>query len=208
MTEQIIAHLHTLANLVPLPLFSFLGSILEEVIAPIPSPFVMTIAGSLAASQEQAWPYLLLIAVIASIGKTLGGLLIYVIADKAEDIVLTRFGKFIGVSHREVEIIGKHLNKGWRDDIVLFVIRSIPILPSSPVSAVCGLIKLNMRTFIVSTFLGSIVRSLFFLYLGYQGLSVLSHGFNTAEDIGKIIFLIAMVGVLGFVLYKRRQLEQ
>lgn len=206
MTEQLIAYLEALANAIPLPVFSFLGSFIEEIIAPIPSPFVMTIAGSLGASQNATWLYLLLIAVIGSIGKTLGGVLIYYVADKAEDLVLTRFGKFIGVSHREIETIGKYLNKGRRDDVVLFLIRSTPILPSAPVSAVCGLVKLNFRTFVVSTFLGTIIRNLAFLYIGYEGLSILSNGLNQAEDIGKIIFLVVIVAVLGFIVMKRRSL--
>lgn len=207
MFEQFVTYLETLAQVIPLTIFSFVGSFIEEVVAPIPSPFVMTGAGSIASSQHQVVVYLLLLAVIGAAGKTLGGLLIYWVADKGEDIVLTKFGKFIGVSHKEVETIGKYLNHGWRDDIVLFIIRALPILPSGPVSAVCGLIKLNLRTFITATFLGSIVRNLFFLYIGYEGLSILSSGFDQAENIGKIIFLVVALAGLVFVIYKRRSIR-
>ncbi|OGM24943.1 hypothetical protein A2627_03180 [Candidatus Woesebacteria bacterium RIFCSPHIGHO2_01_FULL_39_28] len=50
--NQIISHIKTLANTTPLDLFVFVGPILEEIIAPIPSPLVMTTAGTLAHSQD------------------------------------------------------------------------------------------------------------------------------------------------------------
>ena len=42
--------LHRLATILPIPLFTVVAAFVEEVIAPVPSPLVMTLAGSLAAS--------------------------------------------------------------------------------------------------------------------------------------------------------------
>src|SRR5690606_32340582 len=159
--------LHQLAGVLPTEIFVAIGAFVEELVAPIPSPLVMTLGGSLAASQGKTLTYLGLLALLGAIGKTVGSWLIYLIADKAEDFVMNKIGKFVGVTHREVEIIGKHLNKGWRDDVILFLLRAVPIMPTAPVSIVCGLIKLNLRTYLTSTFFGTLVRNVFYLYLGY-----------------------------------------
>ena len=41
------------ADQVPVELFSFIGSFIEEVIAPIPSPIVMIVTGTIAQAQEK-----------------------------------------------------------------------------------------------------------------------------------------------------------
>src|SRR3990167_5973603 len=104
--EHIISLIKTLATTIPLDVFAFIGSFLEEIIAPIPSPLVMTTAGTLAHTQNHTLLYLFWLALAASLGKTIASWLYYVLADKSEDLVLTRFGKYVGVSHNEIESIG------------------------------------------------------------------------------------------------------
>lgn len=195
-----------MAQGVPLELFAFIGSFIEELIAPIPSPLVMTMAGSIAEAQNKALLYLLVIAIISSVAKTAAGYILYFLADKAEDVVLLKFGKFLGVSHKTVEKIGKHLSEGWKSDLTLLLIRSIPVMPSSPISVVCGVIKIKTKVFILTTFFGSIARSMFFLYLGYAGLAAseeLMQGIDSLESLMKII-LVVLLGVVLIWAYQKR----
>lgn len=206
--QPFIEFLNRSAEILPLPWFAFLGALIEEIVAPIPSPFVMTLAGSLAASAGSVVTYLGLIALVGAIGKTLGSYVVYVIADKGEDLVMGKFGKFIGVSSKEVEIIGKHLNKGWQDDVVLFLLRAIPIIPTAPVSLVCGLIKLNLRTYLTSTFLGTFVRNLFYLYLGFtsvNALESLNEGIDSFEKFGYLALLILVAAVMVYIYLQRKK---
>lgn len=204
--DQIINLIKTLANIIPLDMFAFVGSLLEEIVAPIPSPLVMTTAGTLAHTQNHTLLYLLWLALIASFGKTIASWLYYVLADKTEDLILTRFGKFIGISHKEVESIGKHFNGTWRDDVVLLVVRALPIMPTSLVSVVCGFIKLNMRTYLQSTFIGYFIRSFIFLYLGYTGMATYGNAeesISNIESLIKIALVFGLVILLGWIFYKR-----
>ncbi len=204
--EQTVSLIKTLADTIPLDGFAFIGSLMEEVIAPIPSPLVMTLAGTLAHSQNHTLLYLFWLALVASAGKSIASWFYYVLADKTEDLVLTRFGKFIGISHKEIENIGKHFDDTWRDDVVLLVVRALPIMPTSLVSVVCGFIKLNMRTYIQSTFIGYFIRSFIFLYLGYTGMATygnLSGEFVSIELIVKIVIGIGLILFLGRIFYKR-----
>jgi len=204
--EQIISLIKTLAHTIPLDVFAFIGSFLEEIIAPIPSPLVMTTAGTLAHTQNHTLLYLFWLALAASAGKTIASWLYYVLADKTEDLILTRFGKVIGVSHNEIESIGKHFNGTWRDDVILLVVRALPIMPTSLVSVVCGFIKLNMRTYLQSTFIGYFIRSFIFLYIGYTGMATygnVSNDFVSVESFIKIVSGAGLILFLVWIFYKR-----
>lgn len=200
--------LHQMAGFLPLPLFVFVGAFVEELIAPIPSPIVMTLAGSLAQSQGQALIYLLWLAVIGAIGKTFGSYLLYLVVNRAGDWFLAKFGRFVGVSSAEIEQIGRHLNKGWKDDIILIILRALPIMPTAPVSIVCGLIGINLLTYLRSTLIGTFIRNIFYLYLGYTAIGAIesiNDGLDGLEVYGyALFFIIVAAGGVAFYLSRRR----
>lgn len=196
------------ANYLPLEISSFLGGLIEEIVAPIPSPFVMAAVGSSAFAQNREIIFLVWLALLGSAGKTLGAWVIYFIADKLEDLVVGKFGRFLGVSHQEVEGVGKHFKGGWKDDFILFILRALPIVPSSPISVVCGIIKINLRTYLVSTLAGNFFRNLVYIYLGYSGISayqsVLS-GLDNTESMIQVLVFMSLVGFVSWVYYKRHK---
>lgn len=197
-----------LTGKVPIVVFVAVGSLIEEIIAPIPSPLVMMTAGTLAQAQHQRFAYLLGIALIAAMFKTLGCWLFYFLGDKAEDLVTTRFGKFLGLNHQDVERVGKLFNGTSKDEIILILIRAFPIMPTTPISLACGFIKMDLRSYLGATLVGTYLRSLMFLYVGYSGLSFLEsmvEGINSAESIMNIVFGAMIVGLLAFIYYKRRK---
>jgi membrane protein DedA with SNARE-associated domain len=207
LTQSIISFIHLASNIFPLPVFAFFGGALEEVIAPIPSPLVMALIGSIAETEGHTLIYLGFLILIGSIGKTIGSLVVYFVADKGENLITGKFKRTFGASHREIEAIGKRLNKGWKDALLLFVLRAIPIMPSAPVSVVCGLLKINLRTYTLSTFFGVLVRGLFYSYLGYIGVGALESiiaGVGNLETIGYAILLTGIVIGL-FLIYRSRR---
>jgi membrane protein DedA with SNARE-associated domain len=206
--NSIIAFLHQLATTVPLPIFTVVAAFVEEVIAPIPSPLVMTLAGSLAASAGHPVSYLFWLAFIGGLSKTFGSWVVYLLADVGEDLVIGRFGKYLGISHAEVEAFGSHLNKGRRDGLVIFLLRAIPIIPTAPVSLVAGIIKLHLRTYLIYTFLGTLVRNILYLYFGYTSLQAatsISEGFESLETIGYVILAIMMAFGIAYFYYLRKR---
>jgi membrane protein DedA with SNARE-associated domain len=206
--DQILTFIEHLAYQIPLELFVIIGSFIEEILAPIPSPIVMVLAGSLAHAQEHSMLYLLWLALFGAIGKTAGAYILYFVADKLEDVVIQKFGKYVGVTHKEIESIGKKLNGGWQDNVFLFLARALPIIPSAPVSLGCGIIKINRKTFITSTFAGTYVRDLLYLYLGYLGLGnykEIADGFEGIESIGKILLFVVLAGVVVWAYLHRRK---
>lgn len=207
MIELLISWLEDLSNQVSVPLFVFIGSLVEEVIAPIPSPLVMLLAGSIAKQQDSSLLFIILLATIGAISKTVGSLLIYIISDKAEDVVIDKFGKFIGVSHSDTEGLGSFFGQGKRDDIAIFLLRAIPIIPTAPVSVISGLIKIDLKTYLVCTFFGLMVRNMIYLYFGYTSLGAVksaAEGFDSLEKIGYLI-LASLVGLILVWMYRKRR---
>lgn len=207
MFDAVIAWLEQMAQAVPLPLFVMVGGIIEEIIAPIPSPLVSTLAGSITSAQELGIPYLLMICALSTAAKTAGAWIFYFLGDKLEDLAVPRFGKYIGVKHEELEHFSDRFSGTWKDDFTLLLLRSIPVMPSTPVSLICGILKIRLRTFLVSTFFGFYLRNLFFMILGYSGLHAmesLMSGIDTAETFFKIVIIGGVVLVLGWMYYQRQ----
>lgn len=206
MFQSIITWLEQMAQAVPLPVFVMIGGIVEEIIAPIPSPLVATLAGSIASAQKMGVPYLLWICLLASIAKTVGAYIFYVIGDKLEDVAVPRLGKYIGVRHEDLERFGEHFKGTWKDGVILLLLRSIPVMPSTPISLICGMLKINVRTFFVATAIGFYIRNLCFMLLGYTGLAAmgsLMEGIDTAETLLKIVIVAGGAAVIGWLYWKR-----
>lgn len=197
------------ADMFPLDVFAFLGSFVEEIIPPIPAPLVMTTVGSLSLTQHHGWMFLVWLAIAGSVGKTLASWIFYVVGDKLEHAAIGKFGKFVGIDHRDVESIGKRFNGGWGDDIVLFILRSIPVFPSVSVSIVCGIIRMNPRTFIGATFLGTIVKNGIYLYAGYGGMRAIGMVARRIHDahfiIGTVFVVVALAIIYRLVHHTRKK---
>lgn len=200
MFHQIEALILSYAPLLPLPAFAALASFAEEIVAPIPSGPVMLITGTLAQVQGYTLPLLVGLALVAAVGKLAGSLVVYFIADKAEDVFAARFAKFVGVSHEELERFGARLGNGWKDYVLLTLLRTLPFVPSVVVSFGAGMLKVRLKLFIFATFIGSILRDFIFLYAGFVGLTYaeeLMEQFSTLESIGQV----AIVSTLALALF-------
>lgn len=195
------------ANALPLDVFAFFGSFIEEIIPPIPAALIMTTAGVSALAQQRTWIFLIWVAVVGSMGKAIASWIFYVLGDKFEDIVVGKFGKFVGIRHQDVESLGKRFSGGWSDALLLFLFRSIPVFPSVSVSIVCGIIRLNIRTFITATFLGTIVKNLIYLYAGYGGMRALGFFIRKIHHINfwfGIVFVIASLGLIYWLVRRNK----
>ena len=191
--------LMSFVNILSLEVFVFVASIIEEVIAPIPSPTVMVVAGSVAQLQERALFFLIPLAIIGALGKVIGALFVYVISDKAEDFVLRRFGNFFNVSHEDVEAFGKRLGNGKRDYVLLTVLRALPFIPSVLLSVGSGVLKIPLPLFIFSTFFGTIIRDGFYLYAVFVGTEMLSAFVTQTSHMETYVEVFAAVVVISIL---------
>ncbi len=208
MLHALEAQLLNLATEIPLAGFAFVASFVEEVVAPIPSPVVMLVTGALAQVQLLGIGEIAYLLLVATCGKTLGALLVYRIATKAEGLVFKRKAGFFGVTHEEVIRFGAKLSGTVRDYVFLTVLRALPIVPSVLISAGGGFLRLPLRLFAITTFLGTIIRDSLYLYAGYVGTEVLAHIVHASARIEDyVLFGAALItGVLlARYIYKKRR---
>lgn len=207
MTDQAVAFLESLAHRFPLTIFAFIGSIVDEVIAIVPSPLVPLTAGTLVFEQNKGLMFLFVVALTGTLGKTLATLLTYYVADKLEDAITgSKIGKILGVDKKEIEKYGRYLDGTGKDEIIMIVLRALPFIPTLPVSVIAGLIKLNIWSYIFTTFVGTYIRFMFYLIVAYEGVrkySALLDTLDTTDTIVKFTIIMAFMGWLFFFLRKR-----
>jgi membrane protein DedA with SNARE-associated domain len=212
MFTALETHLIALIHILPLPWFALCASFIEEVIVPIPSPFIMLTAGSVARLQGISGGEIALLAFIGAVGKTVGALCIYWIADKAEDLLLGKYSRFFGVTHRDVERLGARFSGTPRDYALMIFFRSLPVVPSALVSIGSGLLKLPLPLFVAGTFIGTIIRDGIYLYVGYAGTETLHRIIIASKNVEDMMLLAALLGICAvcalWYLRKRRSISR
>ncbi|MFH1162272.1 MAG: VTT domain-containing protein [Candidatus Jorgensenbacteria bacterium] len=180
----------------------FLLSFIEEIIAPVPSSVVLMAAGffllpALGAMKEVFLDGFLRIVLPASLGLTLGALLIYSLAYLWGEPLIKSWGKWFGVSWGAVEKWRTRFIKGYGDELLVFGLRAFPIVPNILISAVCGVVRYPTKSFIALTFLGSLVRAFLMSMVGWSvGEAYLAYAARISEVSGYLVGGIGLFVVL------------
>lgn len=194
-------------NLLPLgALGVFIASLIEEVIAPIPSAIVLIGSGFLLLSGPLSLEFfsdlLFKVAIPASLGMSLGSLFVYGLSFAFGKPAISRWGKWFALSWDDIETSREKFSKGPKDEITLFTVRALPFVPSVAISAFAGLVRFPIKPYLIYSFLGTLVRA---IILGFFGSRIGSLYFLYAEQISEIegyILKFLVIGALAFVLYR------
>ncbi|OHA89558.1 MAG: hypothetical protein A2741_00575 [Candidatus Zambryskibacteria bacterium RIFCSPHIGHO2_01_FULL_43_27] len=213
MFESIYTYLHQ--SVVPLGAAGvFAASLVETVIAPVPSAFVLYTSGFLFLSDLSGfnlfWSLVFIIAIPAALGATIGSYLYYFLAYYFGKPAFEKWGKWLGVSWKEIEDVRKKFDRGWGDEITLGILRSIPIIPSVALSALSGIIRMRILSYSIATFLGSIIRGAILAVLGAgAGTLYLANAsmVNKYENYILAAILLFVVVFIAFRIYRGRQKE-
>lgn len=193
----------------------FIGSIIEEAIAPIPSPAVMMGAGFVLLKDYDSVSLglmgnLSLIALVGAIGALIGSYLMYGIGYFGGKPMIDKTKRFTGVSWESVEKFQNKLDKSSRDEITIASLRAIPVVPSVLVAITCGVIRINPVSYSLSFFVGGFVRNVIYLIIGWQlGSAYLqgSEGFESVSDIVLKVIVALVIVVIGYLYWKRSKSE-
>lgn len=191
-----------------------MGVLIEAIIAPIPSPIIIMFAGFAMIEPGMALlPALLKIFLVITIPACIAGLIgnyvVYGVCYKGGKPVVDRFHKFLGFSWEDILNIKKKVGNRRHQNISLVVLRAIPIMPLSLVSAGAGVLKINWKRFGFYSLLGMLVRN---MILGFLGWKLGEIYFGIAEKIDNMesfltYTLIALV-LLVIVAHKLRLVER
>jgi len=190
-----------------------LGGLIEQVIVPIPSPLVPMAAGFLFVSPSLSfWIALkevfLKAALPFAIGSTIGSSMVYLIAWHGGKWLIDKFSKWFSFKWEDVEKFQKRYFQGRdTDELLIFLFRAIPLIPSVLVSAACGAIRIKPLSFYFFTFLGLLIRGIILGFVGWQsGEAVfkVSEGLDKWEMVLSAIIVLAVATGL-FLAFKGRK---
>jgi len=191
------------------------GGLVEQIIVPIPSPIIPMAAGFLFVPKEIAGFFSIFKSIFFkaalpfAIGSTLGSTMVYLIAWFGGKWLIDKFHKWLEIDWDDIEAIKRKYFKGTiMDEVVIFLSRAIPIVPSVLFSAACGAIRIPPWRFYILTAAGLLVRGLLLGWLGWQSgeaLFKISAGLDKWEMVLSILLVLIAFGLLAFGYSKRKK---
>jgi membrane protein DedA with SNARE-associated domain len=188
----------------------FLGCILEQIVVPIPasliviSSSIITLKG-VSLSLNSLGVLLIKIVIPASLGTTLGSLFYYYLAYKLEKPFIERTGKYLGVSMEDVADVEKRFKESRFDDLSIFLARCVPIIPSIAINLFCGLIRYDLKKYLITTFFGSLVQIFAWGLVAWLFGNIYIALEGEISMLGTIVTLIIIIVVLYYIIKKRRE---
>ena len=139
---------------------------LETVFTPVPSEVVMPLAGWMLVKARGLEPtYVLLAGLYGGLGSTAGSALIYGIGAWGGRPLLYRYGKYLLISHHDLDIAERWFTK--YGELAVFFSRLMPVVRSL-ISLPAGIVRMSVLKFLLFTFAGSVIWSTALAFAGYQ----------------------------------------
>lgn len=187
----------------------FLGCILEQIIVPIPASLIVLsstfiILKGTSFSLPAVWTLLVKIVIPASLGITLGSFVYYTLAYKLGTPFIERTSKYLGVSVNDVLAVEKKFKESRYDDIFMFLARCFPVIPSIAINLFCGLIRYDLKRYIITTFLGSAVQIFGWGMLAWFSGNIYLILEDKIAYMSNIVTGIIILAVICFIIKKRR----
>lgn len=190
----------------------FAAAIIEEVVAPIPSALVQMgggffLLGGSPISLSSLLSLFLQVVLPAALGVTFGSLFVYGLAYWLGKPFLMKWGKWLGLSWADIEKAEAKFTKGYADELLLFGLRCVPIIPSVAISAFCGLIRFPLRTYLIFSLLGTLVRASGLGFIGWQAGHLyreMAAYINRVEEVVGLGLGLILLILVGYLVYKSK----
>jgi membrane protein DedA with SNARE-associated domain len=171
----------------------FIGMTLESACIPIPSEIIMTFSGYVV-WQGNTNMTLLGITLVGAVANLFGSLIAYYVGLIGGRPVLEKYGKYILITHSNLERADKWFEKYGYEAV--FISRMLPGIRTF-ISLPAGIAHMDIKKFIIYTFIGSIPWT---FALGYIGVLLGPH-WDLIESYFHILDIVVIIGIIGFIAY-------
>lgn len=188
----------------------FLGSIIEEIIAPIPSTIIILgssffILEGQSIGLNSILNLIFNVSLPAALGMTIGSFFIYGLCYYIGKPFITKWGKYLTIRWEDIEKTDEKFQEQTKDELILFGVRAIPIIPSVAISAFCGIIRYDLKKYILITFLGGITRASILGFIGWQFGNVYQKIANQISFLEEIVVIIIVIAAIGYLYYNKKK---
>jgi len=177
----------------------FILMTLESALIPIPSEVTMPFSGFLVSrGQFLFW----IVVLVGAFGNLFGSLLAYYLGSYGEETVrhiIRKYGKLVLLSEKEYN----HAESWFRKygEMIVFASRLLPVIRTF-ISLPAGIARMNIKKFVIYTFIGSLIWSALLTYIGvvmgdnWKTLGAFFHKFD-------LIISIVGIAIVAFYFYHK-----
>lgn len=182
--QELVSYLHLINNVVLQPDFNsaviiFLFSFVNELVGVF--PYALVLAGQLIFLNDSLTlgllaKILVFVSVPVGLGSTFGTFLIYGISYYGGKPAVRKLQRYVKFSWNDIENVSARFKGVWYDEIIFFILRCIPVIPSFPLTIVAGFFRMRFVPYFVLTAVGLTIRmmlTLIIIGVGIGGLSEL-----------------------------------
>ena len=142
---------------------------IESAMIPLPSELILPYAGFLVSDTSQIEPLtrgpwsFWIVAIVATIGNTLGSLIAYAIGAYGGRPFLERYGRYLLIRPHEIELADRFFEK--YGNATVFIGRLLPIVRTF-ISFPAGVARMPIGPFIIYSTAGAFIWSILLVYAG------------------------------------------
>ncbi len=188
----------------------FIGSIIEEIIAPIPSTLIILgssffILEGQAITTNSIANLIFNVSLPAALGMTIGSLFVYGLCYYIGKPFINRWGKYLAIKWEDIQKTEQKFEEQTKDEILLYGLRAIPVVPSVAISAFCGVIRYDLKKYIIITFLGGLTRATILGFLGWQFGNFYQEIASQISFLEEIVVIIIVFSLIVYILYNKKK---
>jgi membrane protein DedA with SNARE-associated domain len=172
---------------------------LESMVVPVPSEFVMPFAGFLV---EQGTLNFYLVILASTLGSITGSLIFYYIGKTGGHRLIEKYGKYVLVDHEDIKKTEEWFNK--RGELTVFIARLVPVVRHL-ISLIAGIGRMNVKKFSFYTIIGAAIWNAILTYLGvYLG----QHWEEVSQYMEELDIVIVLLLLIGCVYFAYRHITR
>ena len=135
---------------------------IESACIPLPSEVIMPFSGYLVyTGRFNLW----LVAIMGALGCVLGSLVAYGVGLRGGRPLIEKYGRFVLISQHDLDIADRWFAK--YGEAIVFASRLLPVIRTF-IAFPAGVARMNLRRFVIYTFMGSLPWCLGLAYVGQK----------------------------------------
>jgi membrane protein DedA with SNARE-associated domain len=171
----------------------FIAMTLESACIPFPSEITMPFAGFVV-WQGTTNMTILGITLVATVANLFGSLIAYCVGSIGGRPLLEKYGKYILITHSKLDLADKWFEKYGYEAVLIS--RLLPIIRTF-ISLPAGIAHMDIKKFVIYTFLGSLPWCFALGYLGF----LLGPQWELIRNYFHILDIIVGIGIVAFIGY-------